>query len=44
MTTFLAIVGLALLFVLFGMFRPWRRGSCGNCACDEGTCEREESA
>ena len=44
MTTFLAIMGLALLFVLFGLFRPGAGRGCGNCSCDAGTCEREESA
>jgi hypothetical protein len=42
MTTFLAIAGLALLFVVFGAFRPGAKGTCGDCSCAEGTCQLEE--
>ena len=42
MTTLLAILGLAALFVVFGVFRLAGHGGCGDCSCDEGTCRPDE--
>lgn len=42
MTTFLAIGGLALLFVIFGVFRPGVKGGCGSCACEGDSCRLED--
>jgi hypothetical protein len=42
MTTFLAIAGLAALFVVFGLFRPGVRGACGGCSCEADSCQLKE--
>jgi hypothetical protein len=46
MTTVLAIAGLAVLFVVFGTFRPGAGTRCGDCSCSDGTCllEPEDGA
>ena len=42
MTTFLAIVGLAALFVVFGVFHPSVKGGCGNCSCEGDSCKFDD--
>jgi hypothetical protein len=41
MQTMVAVGGLAVLFVVYGLMQRGReRTSCDNCSCHEGTCER----
>lgn len=41
MTTLMAVVGVAVLFVVFGLAQRGRlRGGCHNCSCHGPTCER----
>ena len=42
MTTFLAIAGLAVLFVVFGLFRPGVKGGCGSCSCEGDPCQLDD--
>ena len=42
MTTFLAIAGLAVLFVVLGLFRPGVKGGCGSCSCEGDSCRLDE--
>ena len=42
MNTFLAIAGLAALFVVFGAFRLGAKGGCGNCSCEGNSCQHED--
>ena len=44
MTTFLAIVGLAALFVVFGLFRPGVKDGCGSCSCEGDSCKLDDEA
>lgn len=44
MTTALAVIGFAVLFVSFGLFRPGDGTRCGDCSCSQGTCRLDEEA
>lgn len=40
MTTVLAVLGFAALFVIFGVFHAGR-GGCSGCSCGDGACRKE---
>lgn len=42
MTTVLAIVGFAALFLVFGVFRPGAKRGCGSCSCEGDSCRLDD--